>query len=135
MSNTPSNQPRPHHILGILCVGIFAGAMALDSISAGKTQANPQNNVLWNAFQYGLPLLMGAVCLTGKRWGVMAAVIYATIGLSLDLATLVQSITTGSDSTGFIVVMLTTSLLNFSLIAFGGKYLLTPISLKNTLPY
>ena len=106
--------------------------MALDSISAGKTQGNPQNNVLWNAFQYGLPLLMGAVCLTGKRWGVMAAVIYATIGLSLDLATLVQSITTGSDSTGFIVVMLTTSLLNFSLIAFGGKYLLTPISLKNT---
>ena len=106
--------------------------MALDSISAGKTQANPQNNVLWNAFQYGLPLLMGAVCLTGKRWGVMAAVIYATIGLSLDLATLVQSITTGSDSTGFIVVILTTSLLNFSLIAFGGKYLLTPILLKNT---
>ena len=132
MNNTPSVQPRPHHILAILCAGIFAGAMALDSIPGGTTQTDPLNNILWNAFQYGLPLLMGAVCLTGKRWGVMAAVIYATIGLSLDLATLVQSITTGSDSTGFIVVILTTSLLNFSLIAFGGKYLLTPILLKNT---
>ena len=134
MSNNPSTQPRPHHMLAFLCLGIFAGAMALHSIPAGKT-ADPQSNIFWNTFQYGLPLLMGAVCLTGKRWGVMATVIYATIGLSLDLATLVQSITTGSDSTGFIVVMLTTSLLNFSLIAFGGKYLLTPISLKNTLPY
>ena len=71
---------------------------------------------------------MGAVCLTGKPWGIMAAVFYGTIGLSLDLATLVQSITAGSDSTEFIVVVLTTSLLNFYLIAFSGKILLTPIA-------
>ena len=107
MNNTPSVQPRPHHILAILCVGVFAGAMALNSISAGKAQTDPQNNILWNTFQYVLPLLIGAVCLTGKRWGAIVAVIYATIGLSLDLATLVQSIPTSSDSTEFIIVVLT----------------------------
>lgn len=135
MSNAPSSQPRPHHMLAILCLGIFAGAMALNSIPAGEIEMARQDNILWNVFQYVLPLLMGAICLTGKRWGIMATVIYATIGLSLDLATLVQSIIAGSDSIAFTVIVLTTSLLNFSLIAFGGKYLLTQTSLKKSAPY
>ena len=135
MSKISSAKLGPHHILAILCVGVFAGAMALNSISSGKTQTDPQNNILWNTFQYVLPLLIGAVCLTGKRLGAIVAVIYATIGLSLDLATLVQSIPTSSDSTEFIIVVLTTSFLNFSLIVFGGKYILTPISLKISPPH
>ena len=135
MSNAPSSHPRPQHILVILCLGVFAGAMALNSIPAGEIKMARQDNILWNVFQYVLPLLMGAICLTGKRWGIMATVIYATIGLSLDLATLVQSIIAGSDSIAFTVIVLTTSLLNFSLIAFGGKYLLTQTSLKNSAPY
>ena len=132
MNNDPSTQLRPRHILAILCVGIFAGAIALNSFQTSTPQADPGKNILWNVFQYGLPLLIGAVCLTGKRWGVITAVFYATIGLSLDLATLVQSIITGLDSTEFIVIVLITSFLNFCLITFGGKYLLTPILLKNT---
>lgn len=68
---------------------------------------------------------MAGLCLTNNRWALMTVVIYGTIGLALDLATFVQSLTHEQDSVEFIVVICTTALLNFMLIALGGRAVLT----------
>ncbi len=110
--------------MAIVCFGLFAGAMALNGVQATETENPPTQSVIWNTFQYGMPLLIGGMCLTGKRWTFMTAVIYGTIGLALDIATLAQSVTGKPESTEFIVVIMTTGFLNFILIILGGKCLL-----------
>lgn len=125
MSEKPSSSLKTPHLMAILCVGIFSGAMALHSIPTTSETIQPSRGMLWNAFQYGLPLLIGGMCLTEKRWACMTAIIYGTIGLALDLATIVQSLTEDVVSSAFIIIILTTALLNFFLIVLGGKFLLS----------
>ncbi len=129
MTERPPSQSQLHHIMAIVCFGLFAGAMALNSFQATQAEGLPTRSVIWNTFQYGMPLLIGGLCLTGQRWTFMTAVIYGTIGLALDIATLAQSVTGKPESTEFIVVIMTTGLLNFILIILGGKCLLFPKAL------
>ncbi len=124
MNERPSSRTQPHHIMAIVCFGLFAGAMALNGFQATEAEDPPTQSVIWNTFQYGMPLLIGAMCLTGQRWAFMTAVIFGTIGLALDIATLAQSVTGKPESTEFIVVIMTTGLLNFILIILGGKCML-----------
>lgn len=121
-----------HHLLAIICFGLFAGAMALNAVPSPGGEISPPRGIIWNAFQYGGPLLIGGICLVGTRWAFMTAVIYGTIGLALDLATIVQSLTDESESTTFLMVILTTSFLNFLLIVLGGKCLLSTVALNAT---
>jgi len=115
-------------MLALLCLGIFAGAMALHAVPPLEGEIRSSPSMIWNVFQYGLPLMMAGICLTGKRWAFMAAVIYGTIGLALDISTLVQSITEGFESKGYFLVIITTGLLNFLLIVLGGKFLLSSLA-------
>ena len=124
MSETSPSGTPTHQILAIICFGLFAGAMALNAISSTEEEATPTRGVIWNAFQYGIPLLIGGICLTGIRWTFMTAVIYGTVGLALDMATFVQSLTGGNDPAEFIIIISTTALLNFLLIVFGGRAVL-----------
>ncbi len=124
MTERPSSRTQTHHILAVICFGLFAGAMALNGFHATEAEDPPTRSVIWNTFQYGMPILIGGMCLTGKRWAFMTAVIYGTIGLALDIATLAQSVTGKPESTEFILVIMTTGLLNLILIIFGGKCLL-----------
>jgi len=124
MTERPSSRTQPHHIMAIVCFGLFAGAMALNSFQATEAEGLPTRSVIWNTFQYGMPLLIGGLCLTGQRWAFMTAIIFGTIGLALDIATLAQSVTGKPESKEFIVVIMTTGLLNFILIILGGKCML-----------
>ncbi|HET6675914.1 MAG TPA: hypothetical protein VFG71_11260, partial [Nitrospiraceae bacterium] len=47
---------------------------------------------LWFGFLIGMPILLMILMGFRPRWVVMAVVIYATIGLALDIATLVQEL-------------------------------------------
>ena len=69
--------------MALLCVGLFAGAMALKTIQP----ATEPSSLLWNSYQFGLPIMIAGVLLTGKRWAYMTGVIYGTIGMALDIAT------------------------------------------------
>lgn len=124
MTETSSSRIPPHQTLAIICFGLFAGAMALNALHTTEPEVAPTRSVMWNAFQYGMPLLIGGMCLTGKRWPFMTAIIYGTLGLALDMATFVQSLTGGNDPLEFIVIISTTALLNFLLIALGGRAVL-----------
>ena len=124
MTERPSVRTQTHQILAVVCFGLFAGAMALNGFHATEAEEPPTRGVIWNTFQYGMPILIGGLCLTGKRWAFMTAIIYGTIGLALDIATLAQSLIGGENLVEFFIIISTTAVLNFLLIMIGGRKML-----------
>ncbi len=112
-------------LMATLCFGLFVSAVALDTLQPQKTFASELRQGIWYGFQFGLPLLVGGICLIGKRWSAMVGVLYGTIGLALDIATFVQSMTSGTDSLHFVGLILLTALFNFLLVVIGGRQVLT----------
>lgn len=55
----------------------------------------------------------------------MAAVMYGTVGLALDISTIVQGLTTPDEAHTILWMSGATGLLNVLLIVFGGKGFLT----------
>ena len=112
-------------LMAAVCLGLFVSAVALDTLRPQKTFASDLRQGIWYGFQFGLPLIIGGICLIGKRWSAMVGVLYGTIGLALDIATFVQSMTSGTDSLHFVGLILLTALFNFLLIVIGGRQVLT----------
>lgn len=99
--------------------GIF---FIVGSTSAGSTI---RDGVLLG-FLFGFPtLLIGGLIVIRKHWTVMAAVMYSTIALALDLATIVQEASQASPRVLILALTLGSSLLNFLIMILGGRYALT----------
>ena len=111
-------------LMATVCFGLFVSAVAFDVLEPERAFASDLHQSTWYGFQFGLPLLVGGTCLTGKRWAAMVGVTYGTIGLALDVATFVQAMTSGMDSLHFGVLVLLTALFNFLLIVIGGREVL-----------
>lgn len=122
MTNVGNLMPR---LMAALCFGLFAGAMAFDRFEPERAFSSDLRQAIWYGFQFGLPVLVGGICLTGTRWAAMVGVLYGTIGLALDIATFVQSMTSGTDSLHFVGLVILTALFNFLLIMVGGRQALT----------
>ena len=112
-------------LMAVLCLGLFVSAVAFDTLEPEKTFASDLRQGIWYGFQFGMPLFVGGICLVGKRWSAMVGVLYGTIGLALDIATFVQSVTSGTDSLHVVGLILLTALFNFLLIVIGGRQVLT----------
>ena len=122
MSTTVGNtMPR---LMAALCLGLLAGAVAFDGLRPEQTFTSDLHRSIWYGFQFGLPVLIGGVCLIGTRWAAMVGVMYGTIGLALDIATFVQSMISGTDSLHVVGLILLTALFNFLLIVIGGRQVL-----------
>ena len=122
MTTTGHLTPR---LMAVLCLGLFAGAVAFDALEPGRAFTSDLHRSIWYGFQFGVPLLVGGVCLAGTRWAAMVGVMYGTIGLALDVATFVQGMTSGTASLHFVGLILLTGLFNFLLIVLGGRQVLT----------
>ncbi len=73
-------------------------------------------------FLFGFPtLLVGGLLVIRQHWVVMATVMYGTIALALDLATIVQEASKASPRPLFLALTLGSSLINFLLIILGGR--------------
>ena len=79
----------------------------------------------WSLFLYGLPLALIGCLLARQRWALMAAVMYGTVGLAMDISTIVQGITTPDVPEVTAAMSGVTGVLNFLVIVFGGKTFLT----------
>ncbi len=98
---------------------LLAALMVAAALSpAGRT-------LVWGAFLYGLPVLLAWFLLAGHRWALMGAMMYGTIGLALDLSTVVQEVTRGDGQGTVLAASGITGLLNFLLIVLGGRGFLT----------
>ena len=103
-------------------IGLLGG---LCLIGATTTQLVPTatetNRIGWMLYLLGFPLMLAGLVWMGWSWTAMACVIYGTVGLALDLAT-VTSILGGKDETSTLLFFSVMSgIVNFSLILFGGR--------------
>lgn len=71
-----------------------------------------------------MPLVLAVLIWLQLRWAAMACVIYATVGLALDVATLVQALTKDSEVGASVMANVISGIFNFLLIVFGGRWFL-----------
>ena len=103
-------------------IGLLAG---LSLIGATTTQLIPAateaGRIGWMLYLIAVPATLAGLVWIGWTWIAMACVIYGTVGLALDLAT-VTSILGGQGEIGALFLFSTMSgIVNFSLILFGGR--------------
>ncbi len=70
-------------------------------------------------------LLIGGLLVIHQSWIAMVAVMYSTVALALDLATIVQEVSQTAPRPLLLILTLTSSLLNFLIMVFGGRSALT----------
>ena len=103
-------------------IGLLAG---LCLIGANTTQLIPAateaGRIGWMLYLIAFPIALAGLVWIGWTWTAMACVIYGTVGLALDLAT-VTSILGGQGETGALFLFSAMSgIVNFLLILFGGR--------------
>lgn len=104
----------------LIALVVVAG---LSSWAAPGKAEDPQSALSygWLGFLYGIPLMLVVALAGGQRWALMAAVMYGTVGLALDVSTVVQEVTQGPVHTAVLAASAVTGLLNFLLILLGGR--------------
>ncbi len=116
-----------HHTRSVivLFVALIALECVLFGIESNSSLTTIKNGVLLG-FLFACPvLLIGGMMLIRQPWTMMVAVIYSTIALALDLATIVQEASQPSPRITFLILTLGSSLLNFLIMVLGGRCLLT----------
>jgi hypothetical protein len=76
--------------------------------------------VIWNAFLFGIPVILIGFLLLSVRWVLVAGVMYGTIALALDISTIVQELTSPKAHRAAFLSGIT-AILNFLLIIIGGR--------------
>ena len=101
----------------------FLGGLCLIGVTTTQLvpAATETSRAAWMFYLLGFPLILAGFVWMGWTWTAMGCVIYSTVGLALDLAT-VTSILGGkgeTDSLFFFSVM--SGIVNFLLIVFGAR--------------
>lgn len=91
-------------------------------VLVGGNSTSTISSMDWRiAFFILIPLGLALLVWFQFRWAAMACVMYATVGLAMDVATMVQTLTSDSDVGGSLILSGTSGPLNFFLIVFGGR--------------
>ncbi|MGZ8393508.1 MAG: hypothetical protein ACXWWJ_01960 [Nitrospira sp.] len=111
-------------VIGLL-VALIAVEVSLFMFGSPSPLSTINHSVLVG-FLFGFPaLLLGGLLVTRQQWIVMVAVMYSTIALALDLATIVQEASQPASRSVVLTLTLVSSLLNFLIMIFGGRCALT----------
>jgi len=103
----------------ISLIGLTAVGMATLFLVGQPDQAEPSRLLI--GFLIGMPVFLLVAVRLGYRWATMASVIYGTVGLALDLSTIVQLITKDQPTVAALTANGFSGFLNFLVIAFGGR--------------
>jgi hypothetical protein len=103
--------------MALLTLGSIGAATLLLPLSPtpGRSQ------VLWWLFLVILPLALATMIVIGIAWAAMVCVIYGTIGLALDLATVISILSGRGGSELTLALSIVSGSANFALIVFGGR--------------
>jgi len=103
---------------------ILAGLLLIAGISYVTVPAHSNGQVhgIWFSigFLVGTPILLMCLLFSSQSWVLMASVMYGTIGLALDIATLIQEATLAEVREAVVILQGLSGVLNFLLIACGG---------------
>ena len=109
------------YVLTALLLSLVACAGVSLLIQGPVAHRSALNQWTWNAFLFLLPPVLAAITLTGARWTFMVAVIYGTIGLALDISTIVQEFLRAQMVSAAVWLSAVTGLLNAALVGIGGN--------------
>lgn len=113
-----SLQMKPTALLNLL-IGTLIVETGFFLIENG---ASTDSGMAWRiGFFILLPLALMVLIWLRLRWAAMVCVIYATIGLALDVATIVQVPTKDSEVGVSLIANVISGLFYFLLIVFGGR--------------
>ena len=111
----------PHRnsvLITLLTLGTVGAATLLLPLSP-RTPGPSQ--VVWWLFLVILPLALASLIVMGVTWAAMVSVVYGTVGLALDLATVI-SILGGKGGSDFALALsIVSGSANSALIVFGGR--------------
>lgn len=104
-----------------LLIALIALETILFTVGSTVSLSTIKDGVLLG-FLFGVPsLLVSGLLVIRHHWVVMAAVMYSTIALALDLATIVQEASQAYPRPLILALTLGSSLLNFLIMILGGR--------------
>jgi len=104
-------------IVGLLAGLCFIGATTTQLIPA----ATEAGRIGWRLYLIAIPIVLAGLVRIGWTWTTMACVIYGTVGLALDLATVTSILSGQGEISALLFFSATSGIVNFSLILFGGR--------------
>jgi uncharacterized protein involved in response to NO len=107
-------------------LALLLGLLVIEGgvLFSGNSASTPPS-IAWRiGFFILLPLGLAVLIWLGFRWAAMVCVIYATVGLAMDLATIFQLPIQDLDTVHSLIISGISGLFNFLLIVFGGRWLL-----------
>ena len=103
-------------------IGLLAG---LCLIGANTTQLIPAatgaGRVGWMLYLIAFPITLAGLVWIGWTWTSMTCVIYGTVGLALDLATVTSILGGQGETSALFLLSAMSGTVNFLLILFGGR--------------
>jgi hypothetical protein len=84
----------------------------------------PPRSIPWLLFLIALPLFLAVLVWQRQRWAFMGAVMYGTVGLAIDIATILQRPANAAVLEPQGAMMLVECLMYLVLIVYGGRGLL-----------
>lgn len=118
-SSTVYSQPMPHNPLLILLLSTFVVETGFLFLGNGPSFTH---GLAWKMSFFALiPLGLSLLVWLQFRWSAAVCVFYATIGLAIDIATIVQALSTDADAVASLMASLISGLFYFCLILFGWQ--------------
>jgi len=105
----------------IILTALVMVSLLSTALQDSESRSTHLGRVFWVGFLFAIPITLAAFLVTKARWALMAAVMYGTIGLALDISTIVQELTKADGQPTVLVLSGITGVLNFLLIAIGGR--------------
>jgi hypothetical protein len=105
----------------LLLLGALLGIALTSHFLQDQAGRAGESRLFLTAFLFGLPLLLAGGLLFHARWTLMACVIYGTVGLALDISTVVYDLTHSQAGPAPLALSAASGLVNFLLIIFGGR--------------
>jgi hypothetical protein len=115
-------------------IGLLAGLCLIGSNTTHLIpHATETGRIGWMLYLIAFPITLAGLVWIGWTWTAMACVIYGTVGLALDLATITSILGEQSEKGALFLFSVLSGIVNVLLILFGGRAFLHT-SLKTTLP-
>jgi len=108
-------------LMALLLAGLAGLAFFQRATQGAEPSRSIWHQLAWNGFLFWIPLILAGLLFGRARWVLMASVMYGTIGLALDISTLVQTLTHSEAQLHLVVMSVASGLLNFLLIVLGGR--------------
>ena len=105
-----------------MLIGLLVGLCLIGAtITQQVSTTTETGRIGWMLYLVGLPLTLASLVWMGWTWTAMACVIYGTVGLALDLATITSIMGGKSETSSLLLFSALSGIVNFLLILFGGR--------------